>query len=332
MQVWMHRQGAGLFSNAHRVTEHAYFSRRGRRLEALWLYRRLLRKGQRVFISTATTTDMLLLNLAVRIAGRRTKSALDHVKLYIHWLYPASGRMRRLKRMARRYPGVAIACPTTHVQHILQECGFTSVQVIPYPSSARRLLDSPRPQQFAKLLYAGAARLDKGFATIVQLVELLQREHHSLPITIQCSPAHKGTHSDAVKLLIDRVTNSGYAYQNLTHETLDKAAYLQLFVGAIVLQPYEAKMFADRVSGVTLDALRLGCPVIAPANTWMAAVIQRFDAGAVIDPDARIQDWYTAIQSVLDHWERYATNAAIAGRILSAEHDPSHLMNWLRQS
>ena len=79
-----------------------------------------------------------------------------------------------------------------------------------------------------------------------------------------------------------------YPPLTLIRETPSPEEYAANFPGSICLQPYDRAEFRDRVSGVTLDALAHGCPVVATAGTWSAAMIEPFGAGiALADPDAR---------------------------------------------
>ena len=74
--------------------------------------------------------------------------------------------------------------------------------------------------------------------------------------------------------------------------TLTGDAYSAMFRGAICLQPYSRQDFADRVSGVTLDAFVAGAPVVALSGTWIARMVQRFKAGEVIEePTAWLDKW-----------------------------------------
>jgi glycosyltransferase involved in cell wall biosynthesis len=104
--------------------------------------------------------------------------------------------------------------------------------------------------------------------------------------------------------------------------------YREMFDGAIVLQPYAREDFADRVSGVTLDAFSAGAPVIATAGTWMARVVQRFDAGRTLEGMSP-QEILDAVDAVRGDYGRYRRNALDAGRALQEEHSGGHLLEAL---
>ncbi|MEO8007242.1 MAG: hypothetical protein ABI728_01785, partial [Betaproteobacteria bacterium] len=150
--------------------------------------------------------------------------------------------------------------------------------LLPYPSPPASAGDDPVP--FRQLLYAGAARQDKGFSLIVDLVELLAREGARTPIAVQVSADHYGKVDAQTRSDIARLQAAGYSALTLVSQTLTPQEYSGLFAGSICLQPYDRNDFRDRVSGVTLDALAHACPIVATAGTWSAALIKSFGAGA----------------------------------------------------
>ena len=109
-----------------------------------------------------------------------------------------------------------------------------------------------------------------------------------------------------------------YPPLTLIHETPSPEAYAANFPGSICLQPYDRAEFRDRVSGVTLDALAHGCPVIATAGTWSADVIEPFGAGiALAEPDA--ESLYVAATALRADYARYQAAALVAARAPSRD-------------
>jgi UDP:flavonoid glycosyltransferase YjiC (YdhE family) len=76
----------------------------------------------------------------------------------------------------------------------------------------------------------------------------------------------------------------------------------------------------DRVSGVTLDALTAGCPVVAVEGTWSARVVERFGAGRVV-PDTSPATLLSAVRAVEAGYAALAEGARRAGRVLLEEND-----------
>jgi len=271
IDLWSARGSEGMdFGSQVRI--HPGFRRRIRLLQTLLLYRRLLRSGAPIVVTTARRGDLASLNLVA--SG---EIAPNRVFLYFHWLRDTPAKLRSLRKLAQRQPHIVIFGTTASVVDLFKRCGFTHVFLLPYPSPPASAAGEPAP--FRQLLYAGAARQDKGFSLIVDLVELLAREGARTPIAVQISADHYGKYDAQTRSDIVRLQAAGYAPLRQTPQTLTPQEYAALFPGSICLQPYDRGEFRDRVSGVTLDALAHACPVVATAGTWSAELIKPFGAG-----------------------------------------------------
>ena len=122
----------------------------------------------------------------------------------------------------------------------------------------------------SKVLIAGAARQDKGFSSIVDLIEHLALIEAEVPFYIQSSSEHLNKSETKTQLDIARLKQIKYPKLTIGEKTLSESDYLNLFPGSICLQPYDVKDFSDRVSGVTLDSLMAGSPIVTTPNTWIA--------------------------------------------------------------
>ncbi|HEY7585014.1 MAG TPA: hypothetical protein VH866_00730 [Candidatus Deferrimicrobiaceae bacterium] len=296
-----------------------YFRRRLRRFQAVRLYRRLLREPGRIFLPTATRIDLALLSLA---AGGilPPKKAI----LYFHWFRPDGKKRAFLARMARRQPNVFVLGPTDSVVRVFRECGFEHALTAPYPITPSLPDGPPEDAGFKHLLFAGAARIDKGFPDVVNLVACMMERNKALPISIQASPDHYGRLESRVLAEIDRLGRIGYSRMALRRETLTSGEYMEQFRGAICLQLYDPADFADRVSGVALDALSSGCPIVTLAGTWMGRVAERFEAGKVVGA-AEPGRVLAAVEEIVGDYARYRRNALRAGAALQQEFNAGRL-------
>jgi len=170
---------------------------------------------------------------------------------------------------------------------------------------------------FRALLSAGAARADKGFAHVVDLVEHLQATGAGVPIVVQASGDHYGRFDERTRADLQRLRQCGYPHLTVLAETLDAQQYQGLFAGTICLQPYGRADYADKMSAVTFDALRSGAPIITVAGTTMAAIAERSGAGVVVDqptPQALLQ----ACATVIHQYPQYSDRARSASAVHSA--------------
>lgn len=299
------------------------FHRRIRRPEAFLLYRKLLRERGRIFVPTAGRADLTMLSLA---AGQSIPSGKAF--LYFHWVKPDPSKSAFFRTASRRQPDLTIMGPTETVVGIFRESGFRDVRVVPYPGSAASTETAGAKGVFRHVLYAGAARMDKGFPAVVDFVRFLEDSGTGIPVAVQASPDHYGKFDEGIPAELDRLGKSSSARLTILPETLEAREYRAMFDGAIVLQPYSGDDFADRVSGVTLDALEAGAPVIATAGTWMARMAGRFGAGVALE-DPSPDSILSAVEAVRAEYPRFRRNALAAGSALRKEHDARQLLDIL---
>ncbi len=300
-----------------------YFHRRIRRPEAFLLYRKLLREPGRIFVPTAGRADLTMLSLA---AGRSVPPGKAF--LYFHWVRPDPSKREFFRKAAMKQPSLTLMGPTETVVGVFRECGFRDVRVVPYPGSPASRETVDKGGTFRHVLYAGAARRDKGFPAVVDFVRLLADTGTGIPVTVQASSAHFGKFDDGIPAEVGRLRESSAARVTILPETLGTAEYRGMFDGAIVLQPYSRDDFADRISGVTLDAFSAGAPVVATAGTWMARAALRFGAGVALE-DPSPASILSAVETVRAEYPRFRRNAIEAGSALRKEHDARQLLEIL---
>jgi len=304
-------EGSGAMAFGHEVTIHPIFRRRHRLSQMLRLLRRLLREPGRIVVTTARTRDLALLVLVAR--GRIPP---DRVFLYFHWLRVTPAKLRLFRWIAARQPEIMILGTTESVVDVFRRCGFPHVALLPYP--APETTPGTPAQAFRHLLYAGAARQDKGFGIVVDLVELLAARNDEIPIMVQVTPDHYGKYDDATRADIARLEAVRYPPLILIRETPSPSEYAAKFPGSICLQPYDRGEFRDRVSGVTLDALAHGCPVVTTAGTWNAAMIEPFGAGIAL-PEPTAESLHAAVATLRADYARYRDGAFAASRARGCE-------------
>lgn len=163
---------------------------------------------------------------------------------------------------------------------------------------------------------------------MVDLVAFLTDIGRDVPVVMQASADHYDRFDPETKADLIRLQSTRYHALRVVRETLDPLVYSDLFHGAICLQPYRREDFADRISGVTLDALSAGCPVVATAGTWMAGVVRRFDAGREVN-DLSPESLLAAVDGIRSEYGRYQKNAARAGKTLQEENSGRHLLSVL---
>ncbi|MDX8386699.1 MAG: hypothetical protein R8M11_09335 [Gallionella sp.] len=312
IQLWVSRNAELAFvDNGVRVQK--YFCNKLRRLQGYFLYKKLLNGSDKIFISTASVTDLMLMKWSsAKVAPP------GQVYFYFHWLNATPKKLRFLAKLAKIQPNFVLLGPTSSVINVFRKAGFENVLVVPYPISGLVENVGAGYDQFTGLLYAGAARQDKGISHVVDLLEHIEKLNLDIPVKLQNSPDYRGKYDEATMSDIDRLQNKPYSNLQLFTETLNAEEYSKLFTGAICIQLYDQASFADRISGVTLDALSAGSPIVTTEGTWIARMVQRFDAGKVIentDPESTL----AAIREIITDFPRYSENAYKGGVELKQE-------------
>lgn len=265
---------------------------------------------------------------AVSLAAALTKQRPEHARLYFHKT-PSGGRDRFFSAFSGAAQKYALAlAPTEVIAGSLRAAGWRRVECVPYPALGPAQIPGPAP--FARVLMAGVARMNKGLDLIVDLAKLWARQERDIPLFVQVSKKHAMKHGHREVAMVGSLLSSGYSALVTDERAPGRAEYGERFRGSLVLAPYERSRFAEQVSGVVLDALLHGAPVIATRGTWPGAQIDRFGAGITIEertPEALA----AAIDQVLGNWQAYSSRACEAARTLAREHDPHRLLTLIME-
>jgi hypothetical protein len=280
--------------------------------------RAALRGGHRTLVLTANASHALL----AETPGLASDDDLARLSLFVHWplVKPSQRLALALARRVRRR--ALFLAPTRGVREALVEAECAHVVQVAYP--ATRAPDARLRAPFRHLLMAGAARINKGLDVVAELAEKLARDQRDLPLLVQVSPKHVDRHGSREDAVVARLLAARYTGLAADPKAPDRAEYAARYEGALVLAPYERAKFANGVSGIVLDALLHGAPVIATSGTWAGDVVERFDAGVSLR-DRTAAQLADAVDRVLGRWDRYAQNAAKASDALATEHDPRRL-------
>lgn len=263
---------------------------------------------------------------AISLSAARTGCLPNNARLFFH-RPPTTLRDKCFLPLAglARTHALAIT-PTEMVADALRATGWQRVVCVPYPVVAEKT--PPEPGPFSHLLMAGAARLNKGLDIIAALAVQWAAERRTIPLFVQVSKKHAAKHGHREGAVVETLLTSAYLGLHTDDAAPDRPEYLARFRGALVLAPYAREQFACQVSGIVLDALLHGAPVIATRGTWSGDQVERFGAGVTIaerTPAALAE----AIDKVLANWPAYAANACSAARTLAQEHDPRRLLEVL---
>ena len=323
LHVWLDKRGHHLYANED-CEVHPYFNRQLRQWQKLFCLRRLFNQQEIMFIPTAQRIDLIYLTWLLRQSSRKYQQKFF---LHFHQFKINSKKEALLKKIAQHQENFVILAPTQGLLDIFQQAGFMQGEKVPCPGySPTRANQSRTEPVFNKVIYAGAARADKGFPELVAFVEYLAAQSVTLPLEIQVSPPFSGRYDEKSQQALKQLKKLSLPSVILHEKTLEKETYQNLFCHAICLLIYDPSSYRDKFSGVTLDAFYAGCPVISVEKTWAGDMTERFQAGVVLANRSAENVWQ-ALQHIRENYLFYTKNAQRAGEVLRREHDP---INTLR--
>lgn len=319
LHLWLDRRGKGLLEGDACVI-HPHFYRRWRKIQKFFCLRSLLKAKQALFIPTAGRIDLVYLD---RLLG--AKQYDQAVFLHFHQFKVTPKKRVMLRRIAKRHPEFVIMAPTEKLLSLFRSSGFERCEHVPCPGYEPRSGACEALGRCEKLIYAGAARADKGFSQVVDAVEHLMSQANPLPIELQVSPPASGRYDAASERALLKLRRLSYSSVTLHEQTLNREAYQRLFENAVCLLLYDVDFYRDKFSGVALDAFLAGSPVIAMVGTWAGDTVQKFNAGVALK-DRSPQSVCSAVEWILDHCQHCRENAKRAGEALQKLHDPANTL------
>lgn len=322
--IWLDRRGSGLFQG-ERCHVHPYFRRRWHKIQKFFHLRSLIRSHKTIFISTAGRIDLIYLDRILK-----KKRYQGKIFLYFHQLTMTDKKMSLLGKIAKRCPEFILMTPTERLLNIFRKSGFKNCKQVPCPTYPPIYHPAQENSSFLKVIYAGAARADKGFPEVVNFLEHLCHKEKNMPIALQISPPFSGRYDKKTQAALSRLSQLSLPKLSLYNKTLNQDDYQKLFLGAICLMVYSPTHYRDKFSGVVLDALYAGCPIVGVADTWIGEIVRRFQAGVVLTHRSP-ENIYEALQLIQRKYVCFVENAKQAGEILFCEHDPTNTLKIIEK-
>ena len=296
-----------------------------------------------VFVPNAT---------AAELDGLALLSEGGHASAAAHWAflwrrpifsgYPESykGQMEVLRPRRMEFARLRARAPHvnahfyTDTDELTEQCNLLGVYsfatlpvpVDPVPASPARQSD------ILTLGYLGDARDEKGFQHLPKLVEAFvprrgetQRVRFLCQANFNVPDGEPGSrYARGILMQYDQTL------VELVHGPFDSDEYGALLRRMdIVLIPYAAESYSARSSGILMEALAAGLPVLAPAGSWMARIAETSRRGylhALFDgyePVSRFSDYNGKISNKISNVDPRATcvvlrlgfDAAFAGYV-----------------
>ena len=273
-----------------------------------------LERGDLVFLATMSELDLWGLASFLR---QSAAGANCHWHLQFHFGvyygrepdYDAQAEAARAMRDslagALRLAGaqrLSLHCTTEQLTIQYRRLGVASFTTLPYPVHELfrpRARPATAPLRIACL---GHSRREKGYAQLPPLLRELWRDWFGPGRAQLVLQTHHRRERREFEALVRPLSTGGAAALDFAPFPLPLAGYAELLCSADVgLMLYDPTRYYARCSGVLLEMLCAGVPVLVPAGSWLAAQIEeanqryldavaaRADAGAALAADGVLE-------------------------------------------
>lgn len=321
INVWVDKRAEDLFMPTTCNTK-LYFIRKLRQLQKIFLYYKLITTNTTIFVSTANLWDLKIFTFLNKYFNSKAR-----VILHFHQFKQSTKKLRTLRKLAFN-SRIEILTPTEKLSRIFSACGFKHCEVIPCPTFYPQRSTTSNEATFNNLLYAGAARSDKGFPLVIELLAYLRKQNDNTKFNIQISTPNSQRYDKESANAIQDLGRISKINLTLYQNTLLQDEYLNLFNNAICLLLYDKDSYKDKFSGIALDAFYAGCPIITARDTWMGDTATKYCAGIALD-NYNFTTIKAAIDKIIDNYAYYHENAKKAAEILQKLHDPANTLLYL---
>ncbi|MBN8889193.1 MAG: glycosyltransferase [Rhodospirillales bacterium] len=237
-----------------------------------------------VFVHTFVQTQILALALLPLLFVFRPRVRFVYLLRYQPDFYrgPLSRLSLRLLERLAAWRGIRLTSDSERLASELEELTTLPVEVQPIPHTPPPRRDAPAGRDArCHFVSLGNARDEKGMFEILLAIRMLAREGGlaDCRFTLQCNDAQPDVAAAIAAFAADLPENCTLLYEKLSSEQY----YDILWDSDVVLLPYWRSIYASRTSGVFMESLSAGRPVIATRDTWMADELRHYGAGVLCD-------------------------------------------------
>ena len=297
------------------------------------LVSRLYRAPRGSIVFAHTFIDRQFLGLALLpllLCWKRSNSYVYLLRYQPSFYATAPARVAfRILEFLAAWCRVRLASDSNRLAIQLEELTSLPIEVLPIPhvppvlNTGTVARPTARP---CRLVSLGNARDEKGIFEILEAIRILHRQGYSdrFHFVLQCNDAAKDVADAIAAFQAERNPNCEFLF-----ETLDSVSYYQHLQSAdVVLLPYWRSIYTARTSGVFMEALSAGKPVIVTRDTWMNDQLAQHGAGVLCNDRDPI-DLALAIRQAAEELPALAQLAIDRCEIWRAIHNPHSLLQAL---
>jgi hypothetical protein len=133
------------------------------------------------------------------------------------------------------------------------------------------------------IAYLGAARYDKGFHLLPDIIEHYCNDIRDLHFTIQCSIPGTNYLEKSCEIALKKIQLLSAKFPTkvtLISHSVNQQQYRELLKNSSILMlPYIGESYKTQTSGILVEALTNGIPCVVPSGTWLSVELSRTNGG-----------------------------------------------------
>ena len=250
-----------------------------------------------------------------------------------------SERWRETLRRVLRKDSLVLTVPTREMQGEIQEAARLVLPVAPAPSTTfddvetrntleqgdSRPLDNTTTDICSAVFPSSLMRKTKGYDLSISVIRMLGEKQAGkrYQYTLRYVP-RANTPSELLNIVQEV---RGFA--NIVEGVLPAEEFKRMIKEAdVIVLPYQPSEFSNRTSGLLIDALLCGVPVVVQKGTWLGNLVARYDCGTLAEK-ASPEAYVKAIEAVAANHHQYRKNAISAGKDWLATNSWGTLLDFI---
>lgn len=216
----------------------------------------------------------------------------------------------------------------------LNKLGGKVVFSVPHPTFHidTSLYHSGEPTEEFVISYLGPARIEKGFAHVVDALKCFNLHNPKVKFLVSSFTLR----SSNDELLLSKVgelkqlSHKNPSQIDILDSPLSAEEYARALArSSILLLLYDRNYYKTNFSGILLEAFAYGKPVITTAGTWLAKQVEKYGGGVVVE-NREPETVLRAIEEIMTNYEKYRAEAIEAGRQLLSKHNSVELAKLIK--
>lgn len=235
-----------------------------------------------------------------------------------------------LKRVAAcRSPRVHFLTDSERLSAEYRALGLGTVGTLPVPILLPEEEPAPADPARVDVSFLGASRVEKGFCELPTLVARLPREAGGRMVRAVVQ-VPRDSSDPRVRAAVAELRRMEKTLPQGALELRDSPVPTPVYYGwvrsaGVVALPYLSDKYNASTSGIFVEAICFGVPVLAPANSWMSDVIadtERVHGLRIGETFARLEEFPALVARMAEGIGRYRADVQRFSKLWRRTHNP----------